>query len=256
MAHLVAIVGHLLCAALARLILAIKLHLITANAVVRQREKGERERERVGARKVPGNCIFCPWWSFIVVRIFELIKPIAIVAVRCVLPPSAAAAAINFQFSVSVSVSVFSWKMQNWNYIAAWHIIKMQRTARNGREHLLAQAACQSRNFKYSTCSTCNTFHQHNTVRPNWGFPAVRSEQDLCLAHSANVSRCFLSGLSEININRKWARPTRRSVQKQTINNNSEQNTAQQKSGTCCKLVPNMRNRHRCGVDRARKKKR
>lgn len=43
MAHLVAIVGHLLCAALARLILAIKLHLITANAVARQREKRERE---------------------------------------------------------------------------------------------------------------------------------------------------------------------------------------------------------------------
>lgn len=53
MAHLVAIDGHLLCAALARLILAIKLHLITANAVVRQREKGEREREGVGA----GRCL-------------------------------------------------------------------------------------------------------------------------------------------------------------------------------------------------------
>lgn len=135
----------------------------------------------------------------------------------------------------------------------------MQRTARNGQEHLLAQAACQSRNFKHSTCSTCNTFHQHNTVRPNCGFSAVRSGEDLCLAHSANVSRYFLSGLPEININRKWARPTRRSVQKQTINNNnddnSRQNTAQQKSGTRCKLVPNMRNIHRCGVGRAKRRK-
>lgn len=58
----------------------------------------------------------------------------------CLLLHPSTAAAINFQFSVSV----FSWKMQNWNYIAAWHIIKMQRTARNGREHLLAQASCQS----------------------------------------------------------------------------------------------------------------
>lgn len=66
--------------------------------------KGRRERARVGGREVPGNCIFCPWCSFIVVRIFELIKPIAIVAVHCVLPPSASAAAIKFQFSVSVSL--------------------------------------------------------------------------------------------------------------------------------------------------------
>lgn len=50
MAHLVAIVGHLLCAALARLILAIKLHLITANAVARQRDEVEGEGNGEGVR--------------------------------------------------------------------------------------------------------------------------------------------------------------------------------------------------------------
>lgn len=105
-----------------------------------QRENREcvRESERDAWDRVSNSAAF---WNFIVLRIFKLIKPTAIVACcRLLLPLLLPQLLLLLQSISSFQPSVFSWKMQKLKLYCGQsvrHIIKMHRAARNGCAHLL-----------------------------------------------------------------------------------------------------------------------
>lgn len=88
-----------------------------------------------------------------------------------------------------------------------------QRTAGEGREHLRANHF-SPRNFKHSTCSTLAALatlwspQQHRAAKLRF----CRQRFMPCAVHFARIQRLFVR-LPGININRKWASPTRLSVQ-------------------------------------------